>query len=105
MCGVCHAIRPTEASPCGACLSRTFRRWSSQAGAPHPGPTLLGVQGLGAGGARALGLATAFFREPGPEILRRSARRTTILGALPLASEVYRADSSYEGRSDSQPLS
>lgn len=54
-----------KASPCGACLSGTLPDVELSGRQPPAGPTLLGVQGLGAGGARAMGLQQLFLGTQG----------------------------------------
>lgn len=73
MCGVCHAIRPAKASPCGACLSGTLPEMELSGRQGLPGPTLVGVQGLSAGVSEPLVSQHLSFMSraqgPGSEVL------------------------------------
>lgn len=73
MCGVCHAIRPAKASPCGACLSGTLPEMELSGRQGLLGPTLVGVQGLSAGVSEPLVSQHLFSVSPGPRSWRRGA--------------------------------
>lgn len=95
MCGVCRAVRVAKASPRGTLsFGDPPGDAAPRADRAPPGPTVVGVEGLGAGGTRPSGLSGSFFRQVqardagGP-----GARKIAVLGACPFASGMYCGDS------------
>lgn len=86
MCGVCHAIRPAKASPCGACLSGTLPEMepSGRQGPQVPLCWVFGAQVPGEPGPLVFQLL--FSSEPGPEILEVKCGENSPVLWVPSAS-------------------